>query len=97
VRHLFLVDPRTLAQAQVDWILAQLKFQYNYRQAIWLFTHWIHLPKLADVDAESDFAWQIFYARREELKNRLRSETKKLGERLPLELHSVLLQTEPAF
>jgi hypothetical protein len=96
VRHLFLVNPHTLAEKQITWLRAQLKFQYQYRQAIWLYTHWLYLPKAASVDPASDGYWRAFYAQREELKTNMRAKVGRLVGELDPELHSILLQTEPA-
>jgi hypothetical protein len=95
-RHLYLVDPATLSADQLSWIACRLEFQYDYRQALWLMTHWIYLSRLFVKHPETHPYWDNLYTRRNVLVDRLRDASLALNTSFPAGTFTPLLMTEPA-
>ena len=62
VRGLFLVDPGLLSAEEVEWIKLCLRFQFEYRQAIFQIKHWLHMSRKPE-----DPRWKTRYLSRQNL------------------------------
>jgi hypothetical protein len=89
-----LVDPGLLDKASVAWVLDMIRFQYEYRQAIFQFKHWIHMTK-----SNPSEQWNRRYERRRILDDVYSAAVDIIERRRPASINQALrdrLFCEPA-
>ncbi|KAJ0391464.1 hypothetical protein P43SY_011298 [Pythium insidiosum] len=77
VRHFCLIDPHRLSDSQLIWLDDVFLFMFEYRQALWMRNHWLHISR------EWESEWLNVYTRRLALDDALRREFRKLKARMP--------------
>jgi hypothetical protein len=60
VTRFYLLDPKYLDHECIEWIKLVFRFMYGYRQAAWIWNHWVHIPP-------SDSNWTTEHQRRQTL------------------------------
>ncbi|KAJ0390589.1 hypothetical protein P43SY_012037 [Pythium insidiosum] len=89
VRHFYLIDPRRLSDSQLIWLDDVFHFMFEYRQALWMRNHWLHISR------EWEPEWLNVYTRRLALDDALRREFRKLKARMPVGMTDMIWH-EPA-